>query len=482
MGSFKPDVKNSRLPSSEIDTAKITVSLYTALLQNGIDSFQNFRIVKLYKGFYYQVWQSGFDSLTYINCESGNVLINGDKHYAAYLAQRYMWEQTGKGQSHEHDHRQQTASLSGGANIPVEALAPVKPNSKIVSNNLVTSFAKHYKASNKILPVYEVAFDREDGIQLYIDTRADRLVFASDHMKRWFASFFSLTHSWSFLNGLGKTKSFLLGSFSALCFFSSVFGFFVYNVVKQKKKGVSANKRWHRVLGNVFLLTTLLYAFSGAWHAFAKLPQKPRLSVTKASIASNEIATDVRKVFSSYYSGEKLTNLSVTKMNGEVYWQLSYKKEKDIEKKYVNTKTGIVLQNGDAQYSAFLAAAFKNAKREDITSTTTVASFNHRYIMMNKRLPVMENRFANGEAVLVETATGEIAAVTKPADEAERFSFSNLHMHHYWEMWLGKETGKTMKTTVLIASTLGLLLLALSGTMIYLKKRTDNKHKAVGIS
>lgn len=480
MGSFKPDVRNSHLPATEIDTSRITVSLQDALQQNGIDSFHNFRIVKLYKGFYYQVQQKGLDSLTYLNCESGNVLANGDKHYAGYLAQRYMWEEAGAQKADDHDHGKMTASLSGGASIPVKALTPVKPTSKIVSTTLLTSFTKHYKASNKILPVYEVAFDREDGIRLYIETKADRLVFASDGKKRWFASFFALTHSWSFLNGLGKTKPVLIGTFSALCFLSSVAGFAVYNVLKTKKKGTSKSKRWHRTLGNIFLLTTLLYAFSGAWHAFAKLPAKPNLAAfQKMNIGSNEVDLNMQHVLSSLSPGEKLSNISVVKMNGGTYWQVFYKKEKAVLKRYINTKTNAVLKDGDATYAASLASRFKG---EEVIATIPVTTFNHRYSIMNKRLPVMEARFAGGEAVYIETITGDIAAVTRPSDKAERFSFSNLHMHHYWEMWLGKEAGKAAKNTVLITSTLGLLLLALTGTLIYLRKWFKAKSKTDIIS
>lgn len=475
MGSFKPDVKNNHLSATLIDTSRITVSLTNALQLNGIDSFQNFRIVKLYKGFYYQVSQKGLDSLTYLNCESGKVLMNGDKHYAAYLAQRYMREETGKQQTGEHDHAKMTAIISGGASMPVKPVASAKPAGKIVSTSLLTSFSDHYKASNKILPVYEVVFDREDSIRLYIETKADRLAFASDSKKRWFTAFFSATHSWSFLNGLGKTKSVLIGMFSALCFLSSVFGFAVYNVLKSKKKRTTKSKSWHRVLGNVFLLTTVLYAFSGAWHAFAKIPSKPNLLTSeKANIGRNETRLAISNIYSFLSPSEKLTNVSVVKMQGKTYWQVFCKKEKEVVRKYINTKTNAVLNDGDVHYGTYIATRFKGTQMQ-IVSVKKITAFNHSYSMMNKRLPVMEIKFADGEAIYIETSTGNIAAVTKPSDKAERFSFSNLHMHHYWEMWLGKESGKWVKNAVLIASTLGLLLLVLTGTIMYFRKQLKGK-------
>jgi hypothetical protein len=90
--------------------------------------------------------------------------------------------------------------------------------------------------------------------------------------------------------------------------------------------------------------------------------------------------------------------------------------------------------------------------------------------MMNKRLPVIEVGFDEKKNYYVETSTGHLSAITDPYDKAERFSFSNLHMHHYLEDWLGK----TVQRTFLILTTLGLLLLALTGCWMYWKKRQRN--------
>jgi len=89
---------------------------------------------------------------------------------------------------------------------------------------------------------------------------------------------------------------------------------------------------------------------------------------------------------------------------------------------------------------------------------------------MNKRLPVVKNRLANDDAVYIDPSTGAVAAISNSSESAERFSFSNLHMYHFWEMWLGKTVGTFMKNLFLISSTLGLLLVALSGVLIYTRR------------
>jgi hypothetical protein len=78
--------------------------------------------------------------------------------------------------------------------------------------------------------------------------------------------------------------------------------------------------------------------------------------------------------------------------------------------------------------------------------------------------------FEGGEKYYVETSTGYLSAITNRSSRAERFSFSNLHMHHFWKMWLGKRVGDSVRMVVLGVSTAGLLLLAMTGIFMYLKK------------
>jgi hypothetical protein len=472
---FKPEIRNTLLPFTSLDTAKISVPLQQALRQNGIDSIINFRVVKLYKGLYYQVKQKGCDSLTYLNVESGNVLTNGDKHYAGFLAQRFLWEENGS-KYDEHHHSSLTASL---INAPT-AKEPKhdETKAKISGNKLITRFSSEYRASNKLLPVYEVAFDRNDSIRLYVDTRTDRLAFASDAKKRWFTGFFAFAHSWSFLNGLGHLKTYVLGLFSALCFLSSLFGFAVYNVMKSKSKTATGAKGWHYILGNIFFVTTLLFAFSGAWHAFAKLPaNETNHTKIPQAISANDLNIRWNEIVRSLGKDEQLVNVSAVSMGSEIFWQVTYACKKLQGKKYINTKTGESLVDGDLLYGRHLATTITDRKNETVTSVKNVTQFSNSYSMMNKRLPVIETSFKNGDKIFIETVTGSVAGTSSSSVQAERFSFSNLHMHHYWEMWLGKSAGNFAKNSVLISSTLGLAVLALTGLLVYFKKKINTKRK-----
>jgi hypothetical protein len=476
MSSFKPHVRNQYLPSAAIDTAKIKISLQDALAANHVERLHNFRIVKLEGSFYYQVQQLDSDTLGYYSCTNGTVLKNGDKLYAAYLAQRYLSEPNAKPKT--------TASHQHGAAADIGSVAlfssPKKfAKSKITEIELIKDFTPEYKSSNVLLPVYRVQFDREDNIRLFIETSTDRLATAIDQRKAWFNKFFAIAHTWSFLDGAGQVKYVLLGIISSLCFLSSVFGFYVYNLTSKKKKTVQGktNRTWHRRLGNVFVVTTLLYAFSGAWHSFHKLSENPETKTVadRSEFSAQQVSLSLATLAARLSSQEKLMNVSIVKIDNKNYWQVSVSKGKEKQKKYFDVQDLSELENGDVKYGCYLACLFSNKSNQSIKQAACLTDFTHSYSMMNKRLPVMEIVFDNDENYYVETATGQLSAITKSSDKAERFSFSNLHMHHYWEMWFDKNSGKTAKNIVLISSTLGLLLLALTGIAMYSRKKLKKR-------
>lgn len=468
MNSFKPDVRNQFLPTAAIDTTKIHVSLQQALEQNKISSLHNFRIIKLDCSYYYQIQQNDNDTLIYLNCVDGRLLKNGDRLYASYLAQRYLSEPVTDKKQKTQGH-QMAADISSMAMTFTEKKSYTK--TKITAVALVIEFDSEYKSSNVLLPVYKVSFDRRDNIRLYIETSTDRLAAAVDNRKAWFINFFAIAHTWSFLDGLGKTKNAILGIFSLLCFITSVLGFYVYNIIG-KKKASSAGKSWHRTLGNVFVATTALYGMSGAWHAFHKFSDKSGTEIVadRSQFSPAEANFSLSNLMKLTKQNEKLTNVSIVKMNDENFWQMYVSNGKEKQKRYINTKTSEVLKDGDTKYGCYLACRFSNKSNHTITHSKCLNNFTNSYSMMNKRLPVIEVGFDEKENYYVETSTGHLSAITDPYDKAERFSFSNLHMHHYLEDWLGK----TVQRTFLILTTLGLLLLALTGCWMYWKKRQRN--------
>lgn len=96
MSSFKPSVKNQVLPADSIDPAKIKKPLKDALAENKISRLHNYRIIYMNGNYFYQIREEGIDSLTYLNCEKGKMLPDGDQKYAAFLANSFLSEKNQK--------------------------------------------------------------------------------------------------------------------------------------------------------------------------------------------------------------------------------------------------------------------------------------------------------------------------------------------------------------------------------------------------
>ncbi|MGZ5287779.1 MAG: hypothetical protein ACXWB9_11360, partial [Flavisolibacter sp.] len=159
----------------------------------------------------------------------------------------------------------------------------------------------------------------------------------------------------------------------------------------------------------------------------------------------------------------------------ELFWQSTVARDGKLQKLYYNANKKSFVKDGDEQYASFLASQYSGRDQKEITQVKKITKFNNRYSMMKKRLPVMEVIFRDGASWYIDTSTGMLAFVADDMDEAERFSFSNLHMHHYWEDLFGKERGRLYKDLMLVCSTLGLLLLALTGIIMYRAKIKKTK-------
>ncbi len=476
MTSFKPNVKNQFLTATILDTSLIKIPLHIALQKNNIAAIQKCRVVKLSGQHYYQIQHTVNDSLTYINCADGNVLQQGDKKYTIALAQKYLGDEQINAGIDE-------ATVNECCHRPTKVTSQVREksitNETVLNIEAITTFDEEYKSINKILPVYKVSFKRNDGIRLYIEPKMDRMAFAVDNNRAAFTKFFAAFHSWDFL-GNNRFKTFLLVLFSALACFTSLFGLYIL-IVTRKKKIVPTNttqrtRKWHRRIAYIFFVTTLLSAFSGCYHAFAKFtPEQDRLAFyDKASFNTNELALNIDSILYNIDSSEKLTNLSIIKVNNKNLWQLNtINHEKKLSKKYINTSSGALEKNVEIEYAKQLATTFSGNKKEDITKSEIITKFDSEYGFINKRLPVIKVSFNknDNERYYIETSTGRLALKIQDADLKEGYCFAFLHKHHFWDIFLGKEKGKLPRDISTIVAALGLLLLTILGLTLFIKMK-----------
>jgi hypothetical protein len=434
MTSFKPNVKNQALLPVIIDSFAVKVPLNIALEKNNIPQIQNFRIIKMAGEYYYQVQVNNDPVLRYYSCRTGDSLKSGDTRYAEHLATEFL----------------------GDAKVSV------------TGTTLITSFGGQYRDINRLLPVYKVTFNRNDGIILYVDNASDRFGLATDNFRNGFQQFFTLVHTWEWLAFLGKGKLIVEILFALLAFLTSLMGLYIFFITKKPTNASSTGKhrRRHRVTSLVAVTFTLLFTFSGAYHAFVKLePVDQHDQVALPSFAAADLRLDVNAIEAKLGEKSAIHGISLVRINDKNYWRIV---QTDFENRqvkeeccvkpamlvaavgkekpgkagisYIHTAGNSILPDGEKLYAQYLANTFSGNKDADIQSITLVTKFTEEYGFINKRLPVIKVSYHknDNERYYVETATGKLSTVVQDKDVYEGYSFALLHKHHFMD-WAGKQ-------------------------------------------
>lgn len=353
---------------------------------------------------------------------------------------------------------------------------------KVANVSRLTTFDKEYKFVNRILPVYRVAFNRPDGIRLYVETTQDRFAFAMDNKRAVFDTIFQWLHTWSWLDALGNTKLVFIIAISLLAFCTSGLGiyiFFISNTKKANGHALLKARRNHQYTAIIGALFTLLWSFSGAWHAFSKFKKDDR----DAFFISNQFSPTINFDFARLQQiiHKPVSNISLVKMDAQTWWRViampatkphtmhgSMTNMKSMaapvpEVTFVNAGDFSILSKGEEQYAAWLANRFSNREANSIQSVTPVTTFNEEYNFTDKRLPVWRVSYAahDNERYFVETATGQLSVRVNNSDLAEGYSFALFHKHHFMD-WAGK-SGRDTSTMVwafmqVVMITIGLIL------------------------
>lgn len=434
MGYFKPSVK-THITQDSIQFSENSIELSEALKKNRIDTISNFRFVTINTQVYYQIEINKTKPLIYINTITGDILENADKMYAEILANKYLI----------HSHTKHTEK-----NRNIE---------------FISSFNNEYSASNKMLPVYKINMNTENGLRLFVNTQNDKLATAIDNKRFYYLQFFAWAHSWNFLNSWGNFKYILIGLFSIIGAFSTIAGFYIYNISSAKKK-VTASKKWHRTLGNIFTITTFLFCATAAWHTLSKINKTQYQIEYQPVIAAKDLtfnASSLKNIFGAF------NNASVFVINNDVYWNLKFGMGMKIKSKIINAQTNEEIKDGELKYTKFLATKISNNNQE-VIETKYHNKFGHEYKMMSKYLPIIEVKTKTAQ-FFIDPLSRTLAQTTIQSSKLESFAFGQLHMHHYPEMILKNSWGKSIRNTILFSTTLGLIIVVITGLYIFLRRK-----------
>lgn len=514
MTTIRPRVATQFLQPVVIDSAKIKVSLIEALQKNNMTVFHNFRLVAIEKNWFYQVQPTANDLPVYLSTQTGKKLPNGDQLYAQYIAKLFLEGQPktfevssksfpdtiGKAALVSDNQKTSTVDAESAHDCCDAATNCVLLNEKgdrVTGVNLVTSFDDEYKFVNRLLPVYRVDFGRADGIRIYVATTSDRFGFAVDNKRAIFDKIFSFFHTWSWMDRLGNIKYFIMALLLTLAFSTTLMGIYIFFFTSTKKangnKVVSArrNHRWVSVLISLF---TLMFTFSGAFHALDKLNVDDRYDYyTQQAILSSTAVFDLHSL--QAVVKQPITNISAVQMNSELYWQVYTKSEpikgnvttqprKDLMKdkqvvppngKYIKASDFSLLKDGEKVYAQYLASQFSKHTTKDIIATEAITKFADEYGFVNKRLPVWKVSYAGNynERYYVETSSGRLSVRVNDRDLLEGYSFAMLHKHHFMDF-----ASKEVRDFSTMFWALAQIVVVVIGLILWRRVRVNKKLKS----
>jgi hypothetical protein len=492
MTNFRPSVNTQSIPVETIENSKIKLTLHQVLKQNKIDSIYSVRLIHIDTNWFYQVKASSKYNLQYISVKNGNILEKGDWLYAQYLARLFL-EGTPKKANDKLPAMEMPMSMPvSGMDCCTEAANTVlnsETGAPIEGASLISQFDDEYKSIYSLLPVYKVEFKRNDNIRLYVETGQDRFAVAVDKNRAGFTKFFDLVHTWSWIDFLGKGRTLIVVFFSGLGFITAIMGMYIFFATRSKKVNgnpVVKARRNHRYTAVIASIFTLMFTFSGCYHAFSKLDgeEKQKKSVLH-SFASSALNLDLIRL--SLIVKVPIINIGLVQLNGETYWQVYLKsgnkseKNKDLMKSmsadaaaitYVNAANYSELPNGDELYAKSLANQLSGHGQKDIVSTELITKFTDEYNFTDKSLPVWKLNYAfnHNQRLYVETSTGILAKNTNNIDLYEGYSFALFHKHHYMD-FAGKAT---RDISTMIGAALQVLMVII-GFVFYFKWRNRKR-------
>jgi len=516
MTNIRPAIATQGWPPIPIDSHRIRVPLTTALRQHHLDSFANVRLIHIDTNWFYQIQPAAHSAAAatpiYLSCTNGNVLPAGDWLYAQYLAR---WFLEGPGYPHDHlpSSSVHTASAASSATLAesplISALSnpsssvpdccgaatecvlnPVK-GAKVSNVSELNRFDNEYQSINRLLPVYRVSFDRPDGIRVYVETAHDRYAFAIDNRRAIFEEIFRLFHTWGWLDLLGKGKLAVILVFVLLALVTTILGIYIFFTTNGKKAGgnpLVKARRNHRYTAIVASLFTLMWTFSGSYHAFSKFTDDTRDNYfVNDHFAARDATLDL-PLLQTILPGP-IVNIGLVKIGGTAYWQVytrpaqSSVVPKDLMKGktspmppvfYISTTDHSLLPGGDAKYADWLATRFSQNPEGSIRSTTPVTAFTSEYNFADKRLPVWKISYDRNhhQRLFVETSSGRLSKSTNDLSLLEEYSFAFFHKHEF--MGWG---GKGVKDASTLFWALAQVFVVVLGLILYFKyrKKAGNK-------
>ena len=450
----KPVLETHKLVQQPVSTEALMLEPDAVLKKYRITYVKNIRLVTMRDKHYYRVSLADGKN-EYFDTLSGKQLIDGEQQHAEYLARHYL----------------------GDKSIGVSSI------------ELVTAFNEEYAPINRFLPVWRVNFERNDDLRLYVDTESSRNAAAVDNLRAELLWWFGVLHDWSFLekDNLGRIAIFIIAMLAM--FIIGLTGLVLYGLRCQcMKNTVGEQSRnniayFHRTIGLLISLSTLMFSFSGGMHVWHKLNPDARHTRHVENLFSTEdLGKGIKQLLNTTTNTDSIQTFSLVKLNNEIYYRIvhannkrdgmghtGHKKQKNWPKiSYVHSQSGDVLKDANIIHGQQLASQLSGLNIDKIRSIQTVTRFNSEYGFIDRRLPVTQVQYSTdgNPAYYVDPATDRLAAMV---DDSRRFEKFTFRMFHKWRF--ADALGKNGRDGLIAVFILLNVVVIILGVLMFVRKR-----------
>lgn len=397
--------------------------LVSVLTTHGVLVAIDVRLVEWPDGQFWQVRSSAESIPRYFGTRDGRELADGDQRYAAFLARHFLSDQ----------------------------LSPITKMSR------VAVFGGEYPYVNRLLPVYRVQFDREDGMRIYVDTASSQLGTLVDDRKAVFNRLFTTLHTWRLgaeHDGV-RVPVALVFLTAILC--TPVLGILI-DLARRGTLRAGGLRRLHRRLGLAVALVIICSAASGGYHlvkgALDRQQASPgpvwentlhsianldaqRIAHRSIELQSLKIAHAQDRWFARAVSREAAGSAAEPQHGTHAAHH-----EPGVAAApaplYTLLEGNASDQFSDEDYARSLAAHFTGYTPVQFQRVELIGAFNDEYGFVNKLLPVYRVHAQSGERLYLHLDTATLAARIGTADLIEGWIFANLHKWHALEGVIGR--------------------------------------------
>lgn len=323
---------------------------------------------------------------------------------------------------------------------------------RIKDATYLTAFSDDYPDINRLLPVWRITFDQDDGRAVYVDTGSGQLVTIDNKARAIMRFIFVNVHTLDFLpKEAAWARVLIILVMVGSLWFAAVLGVALLIALKARKRQ-EASRKWHRIIGYAALFPALMFTSSGLYHllygassdthasntiqpmpiAAAELTLPPQVYIEDSAPISGMNA--VRGV-----DGAPLLRFALLREGsgngggGEHAHHQDHMKRLENQPQtlalWYHADTAAPVDGGAETVAQSLANEHLGIEQADILSTTPVTRFSAEYGFLNKRLPVWRLALKGAEErrVFVDAANGVIASEITAADMRELWVFDNLH-------------------------------------------------------